>query len=505
MKKKIITSFILLLSTVIGYAQELQLSSLFCDHMILQRDMKVPVWGTSRPEQKITVSFAGQSKMVTTGADGKWMVKLDPLQASKTGREMIVSGNTQVILFDVLVGEVWICSGQSNMQLPVSSVPEIKSLIPFSKNIRNFEVKKVVSFEEADDVIGHWEDGPPTSAVAFGFAYFLEALGDVPVGIIHASWGSSSIEAWMPRDMTKQLPYFKTIMHDFDADRATHQKIQNSLDKPKEWGRQEDVFMRRQPNILYNAMIKPLAPYSCRGLVWYQGERNTKYLSGVPKVTQANWFHKVAGMKEYGDILKLWIQRYRKEWNNNKMYFSIVMLPGYGGGTVATPNIDSKSPIAESWAWMRESQLQALDLPYTSVINTIDLGDEKNIHPTDKFPIGQRLALQAAKHTLNQNITAEGPTLKKVKILDNSLIVSFNNADGLKTTNNKEPTGFWIADESLQWKPAVAKIERNTVVLFNKDIEKPKFIRYAFVGKPNVNLVNGADLPTFPFRTDSTD
>ena len=495
--------FIALLQNTIAIAQELKPANLFSAGMVLQQNTPVPVWGTAKPNSKITVTFDTQKETTKADKNGKWMLKLAPLKASKVGKDMVISADTEIVLSNVLVGEVWICSGQSNMQFKVNSVPEIKSLEPFARNIRTFQVKNIVSLEEADDVTGRWEVTTPSSAVAFGFAYFLESIGDVPVGIILSSWGSSSIEAWMPRDMTNDLPYFKTIMDDFDKDVTTQNRLKKAINSPKGWNIKEDIFMRRQPNVVYNAMMKPLTPYACQGLVWYQGERNTRYLSGVPEVTEANWFHKVSGMKEYGDILKLWIENYRKQWLNENMHFAIVMLPGYGKGTHTTPTIDSKSPTAESWAWMRESQLQALDLKNTSVINTIDLGSETNIHPTDKFPIGQRLALLAAKNTLGIDVLAAGPMLDKVEAKNNTLTVHFKNSTGLKTNNKKSPTGFWIADASLNWKIADAKIEGETVILQNKDIAHPEFIRYAFAGKPDVNLVNSANLPTYPFRTDA--
>lgn len=495
--------FVLLLFNIaIAYSQELKPSNLFCDNMVLQHGMSVPVWGTAKPNEKITVKFADQSTTTKSGKEGKWMVELAPLQASKTPREMIITGNTEIVLSNVVVGEVWICSGQSNMQFSAANVPELEALLPTAKNIRSFEVKRTVSFEEEDNVDGQWAAIPPKSAVAFGFAYFHEKAEEIPVGIIHASWGSSSLEAWMPRDMTKEFPYFKDIMDAFDADVATHDRINASITSAEGWSNKEDIFMRRQPNILYNAMIKPLVPYACSGLIWYQGERNTRYFSGVPEVTEDNWYHRVIGMYEYGDVLKSWVKRYRKEWGNNKMHFSVVMLPGYGKGTSSNLDIDSKSPTALSWAWMRESQLKVLDLPHTSVANTIDLGDETNIHPKDKLPIGQRLALLAKKYALHKDIVAEGPVLKKVKIQDNTLIVHFDNAKGLKTNDGNAPTGFWIADKSLQWKVAEADLEGETVILSSDEIKQPRYVRYAFAGKPDVNLVNDANLPAYPFRTD---
>jgi len=503
-KKHLNITFLILalLQCTLSFAQTLKPARLFSNGMVLQRDLPVPIWGTAKPNTKITVTFAGQQQQTTADSHGAWMLKLAPLQASKVARDLIISGETQVTVSNVLVGEVWICSGQSNMQFKVNNAPEVKSLLPFAKNIRTFQVKNTVALQEADDVSGHWENTNPTSAVAFGFAYFLESIGDVPVGIILSSWGSSSIEAWMPRSMTNDLPYFKSIMDDFDKDTETQNRLTAAINSPKGWPIKEDIFMRRQPNVVYNAMMKPLAPFACRGLVWYQGERNTRYLSGVPEVTEANWFHRVAGMKEYGDILKLWIQNYRTLWQNENMHFAIVMLPGYGKGTHNQQKIDSKSPTAESWAWMRESQLKALELPQTSLANTIDLGSETNVHPTDKFPIGQRLALLAAKYTLNKAVTAEGPILDQVVSKDQTLIVHFKNSKGLKTNNKKAPSAFWIADSTLNWQSAEAKIVNETVVLQNKNISKPLYVRYAFAGKPDVNLVNNAELPAYPFRTD---
>lgn len=481
-------------------AQDLELASLFSNHMVLQREQIVPVWGTSAPNEKITLRFAGQTKTTLADKTGNWVIQLEPMKASKKGRTMFISGKQEMNIVDVLVGEVWICSGQSNMQFEVHKSPEVKGLIPFAKNIRSFEVKQTISITEKENVQGTWITRYPNSAVAFSFAYFLKDVSDdVPIGIILSSWGSSSLEAWMPKDMTTTLPYFKKIMEEFDANQTTQSKIKNILAKKEGWSIQEDIFLRRQPNILYNAMMKPLAPYGCAGLVWYQGERNTRYLSGVPEVTEENWFHRVAGMKEYGKILKEWIKRYRKEWKNEKMNFMIVMLPGFGKGTVQNKNIDIEDPTAESWAWMRESQLQVLDIPYTSVANTIDLGDAKNVHPTDKLPIGQRLALLAKKNT---NHTT-GPMLESVEVFENEIQVRFKYVDKLKTSNGKMPTAFWISDASGHWQRADARIKENMVVLSSPNIQEPKYVRYAFSGKPKVNLVNQIGLPAYPFRTDT--
>ncbi len=180
----------------------------------------------------------------------------------------------------------------------------------------------------------------------------------------------------------------------------------------------------------------------------------------------------------------------------------VVMLPGYGKGTANKPDIDPEDPTAHLWAWMRESQLQVLDLLNTGLANTIDPGNVKNIHPKDKLPIGQRLALLAAKKTIGHDILAEGPMMKTVEVEGNQLRVRFKNAEGLRTTNNRTPSGFWLADESGKWKAAEAIIDGETVLLSTPEIERPLYIRYAFAGKPKVNLVNAMGLPAYPFRTD---
>jgi len=475
---------------------DLKVADIFSDHAVLQREANVPVWGTAVPNKKVIVTFAEQKKTVTADATGKWKVSLAPMEASfKSQKLTIKSGSDQVVLKSILVGEVWICSGQSNMKMELARVPEARKLVPKAKNIYCFDVKKTVSFTEQNELEGAWKKKVPDSAVAFTFAHFLQEHEDVPVGIILTCWGSSSLEAWMPRDMENTVPHFKTMMEEFDADEERKEKIQSILDGKKPWSTRDDIFLRCQSNVLYNAMIHPLAPYACRGLVWYQGERNAGYLHPL---SGKDWKSRHSGMLQYGDTLKLWVQRYRKEWGNENMHFQVVMLPGYAKGLLK--KVDD--PSTKSWAWMRESQQKVLSLPHTSVVNTIDLGDAQNIHPKDKLPIGKRLALLAARDTLGKDIVAEGPKLNKVEKDGKSLIVHFDQAEGLATTDSQSPTGFWVTDRSKKWVPAKARIKGKSVVL-TSDIEEPLYVRYAFAAKPKVNLVNSAHLPAVPFRTDS--
>ena len=467
---------------------QLSLASPLADNAVLQQAMPVPIWGNAVPGATVTVEFAGQKKSGKADADGRWQVELDPLEASFTPESMTVTSaenQEKLSIKNVLVGEVWICSGQSNMQMGYQNVPEIKALIPSAKNLRKFTVRQTVAFAEQDRCEGQWKERHPDSAVAFAFAYFLEEASDVPVGIVQTCWGSSSIEGWMPRDMTAKLPHFQKQMQEFDADEEKLARIQSILNGPKPWGRKNDIFLRKQSNIIYNAMMHPLAPMACRGIVWYQGEANAK--PGAP-------------MLQYGKTLPAWVQRYRELWGRDDLHFMVVMLPGFAKGLkgerVARPD-------QQSWAWMRESQLKVLDLPHTSVANTIDLGQPTNIHPKDKLPIGKRLALLAAHNTLSQDILASGPVMSRVESGNERLVVHFDHAAGLKTRDGTPPSGFWLADKSMKWFKADAKLEGETIELTSSKVAKPEFVRYAFAGKPIVNLVNEAGLPAFPFRTDS--
>jgi sialate O-acetylesterase len=182
------------------------------------------------------------------------------------------SDGDEAIFKNIIVGEVWIFSGQSNMQWEHQKIPEIKALISTVKNLRQFTVKQTVAFTEQDRCEGRWKVRQPDSAVAFAFAYHLEKFADIPIGIVQTSWGSSSIEGWMPRDMTETLPHFRKQMEAFDSDVEKLSRIESILSGPRPWGRKNDIFLRRQPNIVYNAMMHPLTPMACRGIVWYQGE-----------------------------------------------------------------------------------------------------------------------------------------------------------------------------------------------------------------------------------------
>ena len=407
---------------------------------------------------------------------------------------MTISGNNKVVFSDVLVGEVWICSGQSNMQFgwgdksnpyhSFGAVRELKALIPEAKrkDIRSYSVPTYVSMTPEKNCKGKWSTGPSGSAVAFGFSYYLNQKLNVPVAVITTCWGSSKIEGWMPLDMTEKLPHYKKMMASFAVkDKAKVialiEKGKNSGKDAAGWTKKDNVYARQQPNILYNAMMNPLVPFACRGLVWYQGEANSKK------------------PKEYAQSLPLWVKRLRKAWGRDDFHFLAVMLPGYGR--------DNGRPDSKSWAMFREVQQKVLQLPATGVVNTIDLGNARNIHPSDKGPICERLALMARRDVHGEKIMGQGPKYKSFTVSNGQMVIEFSHADGLKTKDGTAPTGFWLADKEGSWHQAKASIKGSTIILKADSVKKPVACRYAFCGKPEVNLVNSENLPTYPFRTDS--
>jgi sialate O-acetylesterase len=435
-------------------------SSLFGDHMVLQRDMALPVWGSAEPGEKVTVRFAGQEASAQADASGKWKVALPAQGASSEGRELLIEGKNKVVIKDVLVGEVWLCSGQSNMQFgwgkesqPMynwGGVPELAALVPDARTrpIRSFNVPTDVSLTPRDTCKGTWSTNVSGSAVAFGFSYYLQKKLDVPVAVIVACWGSSSIEGWMPRDMTEQLPHFKAIMESFDGSTQIQNRVSAAIARGIQHG---NVFVRQQPNILYNAMMQPVIPYACRGLVWYQGEAN------ADKYT------------DYAKSFPLWLARLRKEQGRDDFHLLAVMLPGFGNA---------------SWPFFREAQMGILKMPHTSVANTIDLGDEKNIHPADKAPICERLALLARQDVYGEKMEAQGPIFKSASVKGNQMVIAFDHADGLKTVDGAAPTGFQLAGSDNAWVPAKAVIKGQTVEVEAEGLATPLFVRYAFAGKP---------------------
>jgi sialate O-acetylesterase len=495
------------LASLAPLSAAVRLPALFSDHMVLQRDRAVPVWGWADPGEAVTVSIAGQSQSTKAGADGKWSVKLDPLAANGP-LTMTVKGSNEITVDDVLVGEVWLASGQSNMQMQVNGVNNAKGEIAKAKfpEIRMFSVAQKTAETPQDECGGEWVVcGPETvarfSATAYFFGRDLHQALKVPVGLINASWGGTPIEGWTSLPAQRSLPalapalesWEKKVAEPFDEAqaKARHAKRmeawKNQSAKATAAGKRPPQQPRpelsprlqpRRPANLFNGMIAPLVPYAIRGAIWYQGEGNAGPAARL-----------------YAQQLPLMIRDWRQRWGQGDFPFASVQLPGF------------KQPVddpaaASGWALIREAMLKSRALPNTGMAIVIDAGDATNIHPKDKQTVGKRLALWARAEVYGEKIPSSGPLPAGHEIKDGAIVLKFTHTDGGLKSKDAELRGFAIAGEDRKWVWATARIEGDTVIVSSPDVKAPVAARYAWADNPTAPLVNGAGLPASPFRTD---
>jgi hypothetical protein len=487
---------------------EVKLPSVFSDHMVLQRDCAVPVWGWADSGEKVAVTIAGQTKTATADAEGKWSVKLDKLSAREPVT-LTVKGRNTLTVEDVLIGEVWLASGQSNMQLPVNGAKEAwkeKASAKFPQ-IRMFTVARKTAVTPQTDCGGAWIVCSPDtvgdfSAAAFFFGRELHQTQKVPVGLINASWGGTAIEAWtsMPaQEGKKELASIfeswrqkTSVLFDEAQAQAQFEKQMtvwtNVSAKAKAAGKKEPqkpkspVAPRLQSNHpanLFNGMIAPIIPYAIRGGIWYQGENNA---------------HGEAA-KLYELQLPLMIQDWRQRWNQGSFPFAWVQLPNF-----KKPTQDPGAPSA--WAVMRESMLHTLTVTNTGMAVTIDVGETADIHPKNKQAVGHRLALWALASVYGEKIPCSSPLPAGQKIKGDEITLSFTHTDGGLVATDGELKGFAIAGADQKWVWAKARINGDQVIVSSPEVKSPVAVRYAWADNPDCNLFNGAGLPASPFRTD---
>ncbi len=482
---------------------EVKMSNVFGNNMVLQREKNVPVWGMASPNEKVTVKFNGQSKETAADASGKWQIALEPMQAGGPFK-MEVNGGNALVFDNILVGEVWICSGQSNMQMSVKSSNDSDKEIAAAAypEIRLFTVPTIKSDFPQTDVKSNWqvcspETVPGFSAAAYFFGREINKSLKVPVGLINTSWGGTRIEPWTPPVGFNSVPELKSISAQVDlrspsseahkklAD-ETLKKFESWIDSTKKAIAAEQLLAappacpadimpyenQQQPTVLYNAMIHPLVPMAVRGALWYQGESN-----------------RGEGMLYFNKMLAL-INGWRTVFQNKDMAFYFVQLAPYNYGN--TP-----MALAEIW----EAQVAALSIPNTGMAVTLDIGNVKDIHPKNKQDVGKRLALLALNKTYGQkDVVCDSPMFDNMKVDGNKAVITFKNAVELKTRDGKTPDWFEIVDESGVSKKADAVIQKNTVILSAAGIEKPVMVRFAWDHLAEPNLVNEAGLPASAFR-----
>jgi sialate O-acetylesterase len=477
---------------------EVRLPGLFSDHMVLQQGMRAPVWGWADEGEKVTVTFRGK-KVSTTAKNGKWMVKLAGLKAG--GPDMLtVEGRNKIEVKDVLVGEVWICSGQSNMEFPLKASFEADQDIANSANpnLRLFTVPKLKTNEPVDDVKAGWQECNPDtvknfSAVAYYFGRDLQKARGVPVGLIHTSWGGSPAEVWIREGVLAANPGYKHDILDTYGDKLKW--YQAELDK---WEKEAAEFKKAgkepprgrpwpawKPAELYNGMIAPLIPYAVAGAIWYQGESNA----------DRAWQYRAL----FPDMIRNW----RQDWGQGDFTFLAVQIAPWDRNKKRSLEQITLAPGDSDWAELREAQLLATKaLPKVGLAVITDVGDKDDIHPTKKGPVGARLALLARNITYGEKIECEGPRYRQMRIKGEQVILSFDHAAGGLEARGGRLRGFAICGEDGKFIWADAQIDNGKVVVSSPVIEKPVAVRYGWADYPVVNLFNREGLPASPFRTD---
>lgn len=479
---------------------DVRLPSIFSDNMVLQQGMPVPVWGWADEGEEVTVIFQGQ-RVSARAKDGKWMVKLNNLKATTEPQVFIVDGKNRVKFSNVLVGEVWIASGQSNMEFPMSRSLDPTNDIQNSSNplIRLYTVPKTKSDKPLEDVKSEWLECKPInvswfSAVGYYFARELQKARGVPVGIIHTSWGGSPAEVWMSKEALESNPEYKRDILDATT---------NALERYKqaiEAYRKQAAELRKEgkrpstqppripwiPSELYNGMIAPIVPFAVKGAIWYQGESNAGRAYQYRSLFQ--------------DLIKNW----REKWGQKEFYFFAVQLAPYIPGNRPKP----EQPGESDWAELREAQmLAAKQLKGVGIAVITDCGEERDIHPKKKEPVGQRLALLARGIAYKEpGLVYSGPVYKSMKIKGDKIELSFDHVgSGLVARESDRLKGFAICGADKKWVWADAVIEgKNSerVVVSSPQVKKPVAVRYGWADYPEGNLYNKEGLPASPFRTD---
>ena len=493
----VILAAILIAWVAPSHAEGLKLASLFSDHMVIQRELAVPVWGWAQTGEEITVEFAGQKKTAKADATGKWLVRLDPMPAAADGRELVVQticGSQNSKITDVVVGDVWLCSGQSNILFRMNKVENSLQEIANANHpsIRFFSVKEQFAQSPASDVKGEWKPASPAtvadcSAVSYYFATALQQKIGIPMGLLVSSVGGTRIETWMPPQTLTNLGEAGSLIEkwkdvspgEFEKIAADYRSYQYQRDAPSSTAiadpNQKKILRKPPerrchdcPGALYYGMIAPLQPFAIRGFLWYQGEAN----SGRPA--------------SYEKLLPGLIADWRNVWGKD-LPFLFVQLAPYQGTHPA----------------FREAQQRIWQKTVNSaMVVTTDVGDANDIHPTRKRPVGERLALAARALSYGEQVEYSGPVFKSMSIERDRTVISFSHLGGGLMVDGDALNGFTIAGKDGKFVPASAVVDGPTVLVSSDEIANPTAVRFGWAMVPDGNLFNREGIPAAPFRTD---
>ncbi len=510
---KIIATLSLTLLAALSVRAELKLPAIIGDNMVLQQKQTNPIWGWDAAGTKVTVKFGDQTKTGVADDKGKWTVKLDPVPANATPAVLTVTGTSTKEVKNVLVGEVWLCSGQSNMGFTTNQArdADVELMACNIPQIRLVRVPNVGTQELQDDFKGEWKECTPESAASFtavGFFYgkLLHEMLNVPVGLIDNAWGGSSCEAWVRRDVLEKDARFKTMIENWKKQEASYSdetfakeqeaykakldawtkarvaaaKEKKFFDQPAPRGPQNPMKGQHRPGNLYAGCLHPVIGYGIKGAIWYQGESNA------------------GGAYEYAYLFPLMIQHWRDEWKSGDFPFYWVQLADY--------KAELPEPGDSDWAELRESQTKT----QTAIKNggqavIIDVGEGKDIHPKNKRDVAERLVRWALAKDYGIKIPYRSPELKSAEFNGNKAVVTLDTfGSSIQAFDVQEARGFAVCGEDKKWAWAEGKIVGpDKVEVTSKTVAKPVAVRYAWSDNPVCNLYSKEWLPVTPFRSDN--
>jgi len=500
--------FLTLLVTAIPVQAELRLPAIINDHMVLQQKQDNPIWGWDTAGTEVSVTLGDQAHSTTADADGKWKVTLSPLEACADPATIVIQGTSRREITDVLVGEVWMCSGQSNMGMTLAGdwKADVEALSSNHPNLRLITVPRVGTQELQEDFEGQWEAANSQncrsfSAVGFFYGRYLHEILGVPVGLINNAWGGSAAEAWVRRSTLDSNPKFNALTERWakqeaqlqspeaaarfeEAKAAWKDKVAEAKAAGKRPPRgprspQSVLAGNQRPGNIFAGVVHPTLGYGMKGVIWYQGESNASRA----------W--------EYADLFPFMIEQWRAEWGQGDFPFYWVQLADF--------RAEVDEPGDSDWAELRESQTKALSLPNTGEAVIIDLGEANDIHPKNKYDVAARLVRWAlAKDYGMSDLEPQSPTFREMEIRNNKAVLKFDHiGGGLRTVDVNDVRGFAICGEDRKWVWADATIKgADTVVVWNDEVAEPVAVRYAWAVNPVCNVYSKIGLPMTPFRTD---
>ncbi|HEX4229649.1 MAG TPA: sialate O-acetylesterase [Bryobacteraceae bacterium] len=471
-------TLVLLAFTAVAARAEVRLPKIFSSHMVLQRDQPIHIWGFSDPAEKVSASLSGANRSTIGDSLGHWSLYL-PAQSAGGPFRLTISGSNKIVLEDILIGDVWFASGQSNMEMPLNGFPKSAFVQNSAEEIKNANhsnlrlllIHRTATQYPQNDFQGDvaWTTCTPEtaakfSAVAYFFGRDIQSKENVPIGLIDSTWGGTPAEAWVSLDGLSAdaglMPVFASWARMADAQPNSH----SGRAAPDSW----------DPSWLFNGMIAPALHFGIKGVIWYQGESNSK-------LDRAPMYHRV-----FSSLIGDW----RSRWGEGNFPFLFAQISSF------------KSNPTEDWGTIRDAQRRTLSAANTGMAVTLDVGNPDNVHPADKQTVGARLALAARAIAYHENVEYSGPLFRETTTENGGIRIWFTHVDHGLVAKGGALQGFEIAGDDGRFVPAPAQIDGESVVVSTPDMPAPKYVRYAWQNAPDANLYNSAGLPASTFTSE---